>query len=134
MHRTRFYWKMFNISPLKPSPKIGTLPRHLSLPIYISHLSLIVELTLSWFVLTSFCTDTLYCTSEFLNFQPIPNLRVFHSKQLLQPLAKTVSHYNSFFFISAVRLWNSLPRDILLLDSLSLFKSSLNPLNPIVHF
>ena len=66
----------------------------------------------------------LYCPSDFLNFHPNPNLRVFHSKHLLQPLAKTVSHYNSFF-ISTVRLWNSLPRDIVLLDSLSLFKSSL---------
>ena len=37
---------------------------------------------------------------------------------------RTVSHYNSFF-VSAVRHWNSLPRDIVLLDSLSQFKSSL---------
>ena len=40
----------------------------------------------------------LYCPSDFLNFHPNPNLRVFHSKHLLQPLAKTVSHYNSFFY------------------------------------
>ena len=66
----------------------------------------------------------LYCPPDFLNLHPNPNLRVFHSKQLVQPLAKTVSYYHSFF-ISAVKLWNSLPRDIVLLDSLSLFKSSL---------
>ena len=31
----------------------------------------------------------------------------------------------TLFFISAVRHWNSLPKDIVLLDSLGLFKSSL---------
>ena len=34
-----------------------------------------------------------------------PNIHVFHCKQLLQPLVKTVNHYNSFFK-SAVRHWN----------------------------
>ena len=77
----------------------------------MSHLSQIAEHILSWFVIIYSLPDS-------------STLRVFHSKQLLQPLAKTVSHYNSFF-ISAVRLWNSLPRDIVQLDSLSLFKSSL---------
>ena len=42
----------------------------------------------------------------YLNFHPTPNLRVFCSKQLLQPLAKTASHYNSFFFfVIAIRLF-----------------------------
>ena len=66
----------------------------------------------------------LSCPQIFSTSTLIQIYVIFHSKQLIQPLVKTVSHYHSFF-ISAVRLWNSLPRDIVLLDSLSLFKSSL---------
>ena len=38
----------------------------------------------------------LYCPLDFLNLHPNPNLRVNYSKQLVQPLAKTVSYYHSF--------------------------------------
>ena len=37
-----------------------------------------------------------------------PNPRLFHSKYLIQPFAKTEAYYHSFF-IDSVRLWNSLP-------------------------
>ena len=96
-----------------------SLPTNLHLPPLTNHRTYF-KLVCTY----KFLYGYLYCPPDFLNLHPNPNLRIFYSKQLIQPLVKTVSQYHSFF-ISAVRLWNSLPRDIVLLDSLSLFKSSL---------
>ena len=46
-------------------------------------------------------------SSVFLLFRHNPKPRLHHSKYLVQPLAKTVSLFNSCF-VSSVRLWNSL--------------------------
>ena len=51
-----------------------------------------------------------------------PNPRLNHHDQLLTvPFARTVS-FQSSFFVSVVRLWNSLPSEIISCDSLFTFK------------
>ena len=80
----------------------------------------------------------LLCTYTFLNgysfclpglfiFQHNPNPRLYHSKYLVQPFAKTVSFFNSYF-VSSVRLWNSLPNEVVLCNDVSSFKSNVKNL------
>ena len=64
------------------------------------------------------------CPYGFLVFNPNPNLRVSHEKQLVQPFARTSAFLNSFF-ISSIRVWNSLPSHIVLCNSISAFKNAL---------
>jgi len=52
-----------------------------------------------------------FCSSFFFTYHHQPNLRINYNKQLLQPFARTVSISYSYF-ISTVKLWNSLPSDI----------------------
>ena len=78
--------------------KLATeIPRHLSLLIYIFFLSLIVEPIFKLVCTYKFLYGYLYCSPGFLNLHPNPNLCVFHSTHLIQPLVKTVSQYHSFF-------------------------------------
>ena len=44
-------------------------------------------------------------------------------KYLVQPFARTVSFFNSYF-VSSVRLWNSLPNEVALCNNISSFKSN----------
>ena len=62
------------------------------------------------------------CKALCTNCDTLCNLLSFAS---LVPKPSHRAVFDISFFISAVRLWNSLPGDIVLLDSLSLFKSSL---------
>ena len=41
----------------------------------------------------------LFCPIEFYCFHPNPNLRVFHSRQLVQPFARTSAFYISFLLV-----------------------------------
>ena len=66
----------------------------------------------------------LYCPPGFFNLRANPNLRVCHCKQLIPPFAKTTSFYNSFFFVSSARLWNSLPAHAVLCPSIKSFKNT----------
>jgi hypothetical protein len=62
---------------------------------------------------------------QFLN----PNTYNLRNQLLYrQPAAKT-THYSRSFFPYAIRLWNSIPASTRELDSLSTFKSKLNPPN-----
>ena len=65
-----------------------------------------------------------FCPPGLLDYNPNPNVRISHSNELIQPFARISSFYNSFF-ISSVRAWNSLPKDVALCDSISSFKTSL---------
>ena len=62
-----------------------------------------------------------FCPPGLFAYNPNSNVRISHSNQLIQPFARTSSFYNSFF-ISSVRAWNSLPKDVALRDT---FKISL---------
>ena len=64
------------------------------------------------------------CPYGLLVFNPNPNLRVSHEKQLVQPFARTSAFLNSVF-ISYVRAWNSLRSDIVFCNSISAFKNAL---------
>ena len=76
------------------------------------------------------------CTSQSSSF-PYKLLSLNHStsiinyfiplnptKCLVQPLAKTVSYFNSFF-VSSTELWGFLPKETVLIDSIPFFKSNL---------
>ena len=65
-----------------------------------------------------------FCPPGLLAYNPNPNVRISHSNQLIQSFARTSSFYNAFF-ISSVRAWNSLPKDVALSDSISSFKTCL---------
>ena len=56
-------------------------------------------------------------------FHHDPNPRLYHSKYLAQPFAKTLPFFNSYF-VSPVRLWNSLPNEVVLCNDISSFKSN----------
>ena len=56
-----------------------------------------------------------FCPSGLFTFHRNPNPRLYHSKYLVQPFAKTVSFLNSYF-VSSVRLWNSLPNEVVCND------------------
>ena len=60
-----------------------------------------------------------FCPSGLFTFHHDPN----PSKYLVQPFAKTVSFFNSYF-VSSVRLWNSLPNEVVLCNDISSFKSN----------
>ena len=64
-----------------------------------------------------------FCPSGLFTFHHNPNPRLYHSKYLVQPFAKTVSYFNSYS-VSSVRLWNSLPNEVVLCNDISSFKSN----------
>ena len=64
-----------------------------------------------------------FCPSGLFTFHHDPNPRLYHSKHLVQPFARTVSFFNSYF-VSSVRLWNSLPNEVVLCNNISSFKSN----------
>ena len=55
---------------------------------------------------------------------PNPNSRLFHSKHLVQPFARTETYFHSFF-VDSVKLWNSLPNDWVNCSSVLSFKNSI---------
>ena len=66
----------------------------------------------------------LYCPGGYFLYKQSPNLRISHTKQLVQPFARCNAFYHSFF-VSSVKLWNSLPADVVLCSSIGSFKSKL---------
>ena len=48
-------------------------------------------------------------------------MRVCHNRQLTIPFARTFSYFNSYF-VSIVRLWNSLPAEVVCCDNVGAFK------------
>ena len=54
-----------------------------------------------------FLNDLSFCPPGFFTI----NLRIYHSKCLLQPLAKIV-FFPNFFIVGSTKLWNSLPNEI----------------------
>ena len=64
-----------------------------------------------------------FCPPDLFTFHHNPNPRLYHSKYLVQPFAKTVSFFNSYF-VSSVILWNSLPNEVVLCNDVSSFKSN----------
>ena len=64
-----------------------------------------------------------FCPSGLFTFHHDPNPGLYYSKYLVQPFAKTVSFFNSYF-VSSVRLWNSLPNEVVLCNDISSFKSN----------
>ena len=75
-----------------------------------------------------FLNGFLYFPGGFFIYRNSPNLRISHSMQLLQPLAKCCSFYNSFF-VHSVCLWNSLPADLVHSSSIRSFKSKLRSIH-----
>ena len=75
-----------------------------------------------------FLNGFLYFPGGFFIYRNSPNLRTSHSMQLLQPLAKCCSFYNSFF-VHSVRLWNSLPANLVHSSSIRSFKSKLRSIH-----
>ena len=84
-----------------------------------SYLKLIFALKVS--------NNLVFCPFVLFTYHPQPNLRMNHNKQLLQPFARTVS-FSYSCFISTVKLWNSLPSDIVACTNLSSFKCALKDL------
>ena len=66
----------------------------------------------------------LYCPGGYFLYKQSPNLRISHTKQLVQPFARCAAFYHSFF-ISSVKLWNSLPADVVLCSSIGSFKNKI---------
>ena len=66
----------------------------------------------------------LYCPGGYFLYKHSPNLRISHTKQLMQPFARCNAFYHSFF-VSSVKLWNSLPAELVLCSSIGSFKSKL---------
>ena len=60
----------------------------------------------------------LFCPIGFSCFHPNPNLRVFHSRQLV-----CKNQCFTSFFISEVKLWNPLPEDLVTCTSIGQFKT-----------
>ena len=65
-----------------------------------------------------------FCPSGFFVQHPNPNSRLFHSKHLVQPFARTETYFHSFF-VDSVKLWNSLPNDWVNCSSVLSFKNSI---------
>ena len=67
-----------------------------------------------------------FCITPVVYFlyKQSPNLRISHTKQLVQPFARCTAFYLSFF-ISSVKLWNSLPADVVLCSSIGSFKNKI---------
>lgn len=65
-----------------------------------------------------------FCPTGYFVQHPNPNPRLFHSRHLVQPFAKTEAYYHSFF-VDSVRLWNSLPNSIATSSSLLSFKTGI---------
>ena len=59
----------------------------------------------------------LYCPGGYFLYKQSPNLRISHTKQLVQPFASGNAFYHSFF-VSSVKLWNSLPAEVVLCSSI----------------
>ena len=49
-----------------------------------------------------------FCPSGFFVQHPNPNSRLFHSKHLVQPFARTETYFHSFF-VDSVKLWIHYP-------------------------
>ena len=71
-----------------------------------------------------FLSGYTYCPTGYFVQHPNPNPRLFHSKYIVQPFAKTEAYYHSFF-IDSVRLWNSLPNSIVNSPSVLSFKTGI---------
>ena len=70
---------------------------------------------------------------KFFHPHPNPNPRTQHTCPVLVPFARTIS-FQSSFFVSACRLWNSLPTHVISRVSSSfLFKSSLLQLPSFIY-
>ena len=65
-----------------------------------------------------------FCPSGLFVQHPNPNSRLFHSKHLVQPFARTETYFHSFF-VDSVKLWNSLPNDWVNCSSVLSFKNSI---------
>ena len=70
------------------------------------------------------CHTSDFCPSVFFVQHPNPNSRLFHSKHLVQPFARTETYFHSFF-VDSVKLWNSLPNDWVNCSSVLSFKNSI---------
>ena len=67
-----------------------------------------------------------FCPSGYFLYHANPNPRMFHSKFLVQPFAKTETYFNSFFFfVDSVKLWNSLPNELVTCSSVLSFKNGI---------
>ena len=64
----------------------------------------------------------LYCPGGY--FLQSPNLRISHTKQLVQPFARCNAIYHSFLY-QVLNFWNSLPAEVVLCSSIGSFKSKL---------
>ena len=71
-----------------------------------------------------FLSGYTYCPTGYFVQHPNPNPRLFHSKYIVQPFAKTEAYYHPFF-IDSVRLWNSLPNSIVNSPSVLSFKTGI---------
>ena len=65
-----------------------------------------------------------FCPFGLFVQHPNPNSRLFHSKHLVQPFARTETYFHSFF-VDSVKLWNSLPNDWVNCSSVLSFKNSI---------
>ena len=102
------------------SERYSTLTSQFQLPTLSSHRSY-HKLLCTYKFLNGYS----FCPSGLFTFHHDPNPRLYHSKYLVQPFAKTVSFFNSYF-VSSVRLWNSLPNEVVLCNDVSSFKSNVN--------
>ena len=69
-----------------------------------------------------FLNGFLYCPPGYFILRSNANLRTSHTKQLVQPFAKTCAFFSSYF-VSTVKLWNTLPADAVLTESICTFKN-----------
>ena len=60
-----------------------------------------------------FLNEYLYCPPGLFVLRSNVTTRINHTKQLLQPFAKT-SRFFYFFFIYSTKLWNALPAEAVL--------------------
>ena len=63
----------------------------------------------------------LYCPGGYFLYKQSPNLGTSYTKQLVQPFARCTAFYHSFV-VSSVKLWNSLPADVVLCTSIGSLK------------
>ena len=103
-------------------PGLSSIPPWLLVSNFL-HSPVIGHITNCYVATYKFLNGYSFCPSGLFTFHHNPNPRLYHSNYLVQPFAKTVSFFNSYF-VSSVRLWNSLPNEVVLCNDISSFKSN----------